>query len=334
MNPTLPLWVLAVGATPTFTPAPDPLPGTELAQISARWSRRFKRVPAAPEARPSAGTRRNAERIEALLDAAQTALGSLRPDEAKAALTDAEALLRAHPELPQAAWLAAERASIAAELASAEGEPASARLRAFVLEGRRATPFREGTLSGGELPALPAIALSVRGLAATDELEWDATRSPSRFETLAGEHQLRVLRNERLLWASWVEVTESTHELALNLPALAPCSADDLERTRDAERAPVAAATTLCSRWAVARGAADEVEISFCERSRCGEWQRAPRAPTMALRQPAAHPLIPSWALYVAGGLGAVAIGGLIAAESGAFSSEPARERWRYEGLR
>ena len=341
MNPTLPLWVLLVGAVPTAAHAPPA--ALDVPKLSTRWSTRFALVPAPPA--PRAGERSfvHAERIEALLAAAQVALGSLRPEEARSSLSECEALLRAHPELPQAAWLAAERAAIAAELASSEDSERMQRARraAAALEGPRAPAFHEGgaTAVDSALPTL--VSLRVRGLAGGDELEWDGLARPSVFETPVGEHHLRVVRGERLLWASWVQVAEGTRELDLNLPPLEPCSADDLGRTRDGGVKPLAAPDTACPRWAVARVLRGAAPVAFCARAPCTAFRRAPqtraagaRGAGTAPRAPAARGAVPAWTWYVAGGVGAALLGGLVAAEAGAFSSSPSHERWRYEGLR
>jgi hypothetical protein len=297
----------------------------------------FAAVPGAPEPRAGESSTLYVERVEALLAAAQMALGSQRPEEARAALAECEGLLRAHPELPQAAWLAAERAAITAELASSENSDRmrAARVQALVLEGPRAAAFHRDA-AGADAALPPLVSFSVRGLAPGDELEWDAARATTNIDARVGEHQLRVLRGGRLLWASWQTISSATRELNLNLPPLAPCSADDLALTRDDGSKPLPSPNTLCPRWAVARTVGAEVELALCERAKCSNWRRGPAEPNrapLASKSPE-RAALPAWTLYVAGGVGAALLGGFIAAEAGAFTPNETRERWRYEGLR
>src|SRR5690606_12727429 len=79
---------------------------------------------------------------EALLEEARAATAA---PGTPSALERAEALLLEHPELPQAAWLLAERFAIEAQLPGGAGDAAAARrrelaLRAQELEGARAQP--------------------------------------------------------------------------------------------------------------------------------------------------------------------------------------------------
>lgn len=279
------------------------------------------------------------ERVEALFDTARSALGALRPEEAERSLTEAERLLLAHPELPQAAWLLAECHTLSAEWQSAR-DPNAARARraaAAALEGPRAAPFREGASTDVDVEPAASIAFDVRGLAAGDRLEWDAQPRALPLSTAPGQHQLRVLRGARVIWASWVTVSAANPALSLNLPRVTPCSAEDLAATVDGARGPVAPALVACREWAVARSGAGELEIALCRGARCGDWHRAPPArdvfepPAQALT----HKGFPRWASYALAGAGAAAMAGLVLLEGGVFGSEgPARERWKYMPVR
>jgi hypothetical protein len=340
MNPTLPLWVLLVGAPTTFS-SPNGSVGrgasmqTELERFSAGWSVRFQEVAPARAPDPNDGSTL-CERVEALLDAAQTALGALRTAEAEDSLAEARRLLEAHPELPQAAWLAAERDNLAADLVEPRDPDAARalRTRAMVLEGRRAAPFKE---AGSREPRLSESATSrvtVSGLAARDELEWDAVPASTPLEASPGEHQLRVLRNNRVVWASWVKVEGMVSEVPVTAPAIVPCSADDLDGTVAGTRGPVAPAWTRCPNWAVARVDGKKLLVSLCRESACGPW-RPPPEPTPANGTNAQREKsgFPRWALYAAAGVGAAAITALIIAQSGVLAGSPSSERWVYGGL-
>lgn len=280
-----------------------------------------------------------AERVEALFDSAQSALGALNPDEAGQSLGEAERLIQAHPELPQAAWLLAECHTLSAELLRArDANAARAHLaRAFALEGPRALPFREGTSADIVSVSPTPVTLAVRGLGANDVLEWDAEARPIPVRTTLGQHQLRVLRGERVVWASWVSVSAATPELALNLPRVAACSADDLGGTSDGVRGPSAPARVACAEWAVARSGQGELQVALCRGSRCGDWHRV--GPETEAFEPPAQALtragFPRWASYALAGVGAAAVAGVVLVEAGVFSSGgETRERWWYDGVR
>jgi hypothetical protein len=337
VNPILPLWVLHVGVSSVGAPA------QELARFSAHWSVRFSVVPVFASTRASAPAEpeRNAvERIEALFDATQSALGALDPREAGQSLAEAERLVQAHPELPQAAWLLAECHRLRAELL-APRDSAAARAqvaRATLLEGPRAAPFREGTSADIDPGSATPLKIDVRGLGPNDRLEWDAEPRKSPVRTDAGQHQLRVMRGERVVWSSWVSLGAAARELTLNLPPVPACSADDLAGTVDGERGPSAPSQVLCSEWAVARTTQGKLELALCRGSRCGDWYRAPVQATPPFAPPAqvlTRGSFPRWASYTIASVGAAAVAGAVLLEAGVFGSDGAtRERWRYDGLR
>ncbi|HWA76408.1 MAG TPA: hypothetical protein VG937_28915 [Polyangiaceae bacterium] len=338
MNPILPLWVLHVGVSGVGAP---PAPA-ELARFSAHWSVRFAAVPALAAAQSSGPLEpeRNAvERIEALFDATQSALGALDPGEASQSLAEAERLIQAHPEFPQAAWLLAECHRLRAELLGTR-DSAGARAyvaRAAALEGARVAPFREGTSADIDPGSATPLNVDVRGLGPSDRLEWDSEARNSPVQTGAGEHQLRVLRGERVVWASWVSLSANATELALNLPPVAACSAEDLGGTLNGERGPTAPPQVMCSQWAVARSNQGKLELALCRGSQCGDWYRAPLEPSPFA--PPAQVLtqrsFPRWATYAIASVGAAAVAGAVLLETGVFGGGgDTRERWRYDGLR
>jgi len=332
------LYVGSVG-----TPSLDRESRAELERFSARWSVRFSPIAAgaASGLSPSAENPAQdaAERVEALFDAAQTALGALRPEEVGRSLSEAERLIQAHPELPQATWLLAECNLLTAEWLMLRDPVAAAARRAhgLALEGPRATPFREGRHSDLATGPATRTTLRVRGLAEGDILEWDAEVRSSPLSTPLGQHQLRVRRGERLLWASWVTITTESQELTLNLPRLAACSADDVGATRDGPLGPIAPLHAACSEWAVARASRGELQVALCRGSRCGHWHRAGPEPE-PFRGPAqlvSRAQFPRWAAYTLASAGTAAVAAAVLFGSGVLDANSSRrERWTYDGLR
>jgi len=280
-------------------------------------------------------------RIEDLLERARTGAAALSEAQAWSALAEIEALLRAHPELPQAAWLMAERHALAAELARTTRPTQAVALarQARVLEPERASPF--GTTEVGSEPVPGAVTVSLRGLTPRDELVWNGEVSTLPLERPPGEHHVRVLRLGEPIWAGWVSISPESPAPTLELPVPSPCSAADLaiERTTDAGVVPYP--DVACRAWAVARRGRDGIELALCRGARCGPFQPDPGAITplrpppnaAATRAPRSEP-VPSWATIALVGAG-TALGTLFVLwQTGAFSrSEPAPARWTYTGF-
>ena len=332
MNPAVPLLIL--GHAPG-TQAVEVVPRDELERIEARWSARFVAVPkgAAPLTFPDYSREIVAE-VERLLERARTEGAALAEDEARTALTEVERLLHAHPELPQAAWLMAERHQLAASLAESTraSDSAELRQRARALEPERAATFGQDPSS--LVPDLPAFRLDIRGPLRRDQLEWDGAERAFPADVHAGEHQLRVLRDGELIWAGWVAVGSTQPVLELDATRVLACSAADLGATRDAATGPEAPADVGCPAWAVLRITRGRPEIAMCRRSRCGGWYAAAPLvkPAATGPRPAAGGL-PRWAGYAIAGAGAALITGVTLWQLGAFDRDRAGEqRWVYEG--
>jgi hypothetical protein len=225
VNPEVPLLIL--GHAPG-TQAVEVVPRSELERIEARWSARFVAVPrgAAPLTFPDYSSEVVAE-VERLLERARTEGAALAEDEAQSALSEVERVLHAHPELPQAAWLMAERHELGASLAerTRATDPREQHLRARALEPERAATF-------GQEPAplaqeLPVFRLAIRGPERRDQLEWDGAERTFPADVRPGEHQLRVLRDGALIWAGWVSVaaTRPVLELDADRSRRATCAA-------------------------------------------------------------------------------------------------------------
>lgn len=316
-------------------------PLRELSPFSARWSVQFSEVTRELDtfgARADAEQSESVRRIEALFIAAKTAIGALRTAEADNALTEAESLIRNHAELPQSAWLLAELYATRRERIESE-DPASSRdlaVRAALLEGERASAFRDAALAELSLELPAAHALQIRGTGPRDRVEWNGEPVTLRFEQRPGEHHVRVLRRGRLVWAGWVSVGAAATVVDLPVPAVLACSADDLGGALDGDPAPLPDAATQCSDWAAARSRNGVLELARCHRARCGNWEGQSSRPATqpAPARPQASGL-PRWFTYAAIGAGTALVAGFVLASSGAFgASDPTRERWVYSGFR
>jgi len=287
-----------------------------------------------------------ADRVETLLEEARAATPS---QGTPGALERAEALLLEHPELPQAAWLLAERFAIEAQALTTPDEATAARRReleqrARALEGTRSEPAG-ATPSPAAAPPSSHRALAPSGTRPRDRVFIDgrplatppvdsaAGADSDDAEALApGRHHVLVTRAGLPIWSGWVELAA---EGAWSLEDPSPgCSGLDLADVTARSDAPDPAPGVRCERWAVARpslrGGAD---IAACSRSRCGAWQHASAAPPLdaSMRAPApagAEPAAwPAWATWSLVGAGTLAAAGLVLWQLGALDrGEPQTE--------
>ncbi len=275
--------------------------------------------------------------LEGDLDRARTAAVSLDETRARDLLESVERRLRQHPELPQAAWLMAERLRQSAARAGAAADAAARDLvQAIILEGARGAEFGENALSA-TLPKAESV--TIEGLDVRDRLELDGeVQSERQLSLLPGEHHVRVVRGERIAFASWVRVGAGARAVDLKLPAVAPCSSDDLAGvTLEAGQAK-AAAGTRCARWVVASRAAGGLNLADCFGARCSpfvyyraERQPAPLAfPAQPERERPSRVLVDVALASTA----AILLAGAIVWQAGAFDDEPeARSEWVYGGV-
>lgn len=273
-------------------------------------------------------------RIEAELDKARTAAASLDEKHALEILADVENELRAHPELPQAAWLMAERHRVAARVGElASSERASLVARAEALEGPRALELGAALEPAAELVQTR---VSVEGLTARDRLELDGALVSSEPTLVPGEHHVRVLRGERLMYAGWVTVEPSATTLALPVIPVAACSNEDVGGVRVEGGRAFPEPGTVCPRWAVAERAPNGLRIAECFGDRCGPFAFYSARERSALAAQPARDASPDlvWKLAL-GGAAVVATTLAILWQTGAFEPAPPREtRWVYGGAR
>lgn len=286
-----------------------------------------------------------ADRLEAELEQARTSLSALEEDAARERLGRVEAELRAHPHLPQAAFLMAECFSLQARAAGADhGRVAELGARRAALEGPRALAFGEPVPAPISATAIP---LDIEGLTAADALEVDgaaaprATSSPGgsplRLGLLRGLHHFRVLRAGRPVYAGFHEISGQAPALRLDVPALVPCSRDDLDAVNPlliAAGGPLPAGLG-CERWALVRPQGDGVQVALCDARRCGPFVAWQRRPKPALFSPILvdQSRWPSWASFAIAGAGAVLATSLVLWQSGALDRGQRAARLEYGGL-
>jgi hypothetical protein len=225
-------------------------------------------------------------------------------------------------------------ASVAARSSAEERERLLA--RAAALEGKRAAAF------GETLTALPAssapLELSFSAARSSDQIHFDGELVGRRFETVVGEHHVRIVRRQRVVWAGWVSAQKSG-ELALPLPTPVLCSLDDLEGVSVRARQVSVPAKVGCPRWAVARpSAAGGVEIAACHGAECGplmQWKSHYGAVYSGPPQPAPEPGFPAWATWALVGAGAAVLTTGVLWQAGAFDEPaPGDKRFVFYGPR
>lgn len=304
-----PLIVLWLGSAPA-SPA-------QHAQLASWAAERGVRPELSPEPSGSAYDARVVEQIEAALENARAAAG------ARDELARAEQLLLAHPELPQAAWLLAERHALSAQAHAQDDAAREAELeQARALEGPRAPAAGASTAATAEpgLRSVPLASLPVPQPRARDALFVDGRLTAERA-LAEGFHHVRITRGTQLVWAGWV-VAGPGSKPHTDDPTRA-CGALDLADVQASAERPQPAPGVACPRWAAARpGARGGLDVSPCNGSSCAVWQHLgvtlPRGAegAAALDEPRGWPGWLTWALV---GAGAAATTGLVLWQAGAF---------------
>ncbi|HEY6723970.1 MAG TPA: hypothetical protein VI197_08055 [Polyangiaceae bacterium] len=280
------------------------------------------------------------ERIEELLEQARVSAGSLDDALALEQLALAEALIYEHPELPQAGFLLAEAAAQQAPIVEHAGQARLAqiqRLRAATLEGERVRPYAaatevHSTSSDARGPNAGSRDVTVTGLATGDTLVWNGSPIAARRLTVPiGEHHVQVLRDSSQIWAGFLLVHDADREIRVPVAPPAPCSRADLSVASVRRDHVIGSQGVRCPLWAIARPAAGKgIDVALCRRAECGSlmnWQEGFGEPLVKPLHEA-HPWrLPSWAGYVAAGVGAAAATSLILWQSGAFDDPEEQPR-------
>ncbi len=258
--------------------------------------------------------------------------------EPQGVFTRVDELLSAHPELPQAAWLMAERYALEAQLHTSAGDDVAAAAaveRAQLLEGRRDAaagsrpPSPSAQHSGPAPNSLPSARRG--GARPADELIVDGIALGQDIEIHPGQHHVQLFRAQRRIAAAWVEVG-ADRRLPIEVPGTS-CDELDLLGTRVGDARPEPLLGVTCDAWAAAReNASGGLEFAFCKGSSCEPWQTVPKpqlaasaaatAPRPHAAEADAHAGSP-WLTWSLVGLAAVGATGLVLWQTGAFD-EPA----------
>jgi hypothetical protein len=275
--------------------------------------------------------------VEAELEQARVAAGSLDLPSMHKLLSNIDKTLRKHPELPQAAWLLAERYQIEAN-AIADANPLEAQkldARARGLEGNRVPAFG-AKVPEGTTP-LATRELSLEGVPVDDRVYIDGVSVARTVKLTNGEHHARVLRRGRAVWSGWITIGTTTKSMVLPVPPPLACGRDDLGAPAVSGDRVQVKPGVLCSRWIAARPrAGGGIEVASCHHSWCGPLLPRTRrsgsiyeGPPQGQRKDEGG--LPAWAGWLIAGAGAAAVTGVVLWRTGAFDGpEPGDEKWQF----
>jgi len=283
---------------------------------------------------------RTAVAVDDLIDHARDAIGARDGPSVDRALASAEALLRAHADLPEAAWQMAEVERVRAirwrRVAPIDTEAADrAWARAEALDGGRS----EGV--GEEASEFRTATVFVEIQPPPDEQAWVDSRAagmePMPLRT--GPHAFVVTSNGAPVWAAWMDVQATSSIVRLEAPFTAPCSASDVGHAAFVSHA-VVSDQVRCGRWVAATAAPepDGALIGMCNANRCApllDWRPAPRSAPSSAESHAEHRGFrwPAWATWTLAATGAVLAVGGVALAIGAFRPPAAETRFISGGL-
>jgi hypothetical protein len=288
----------------------------------------------APAPTPTRYPAYSVERVRALegrLDEARTLASSLAETEALAVLASIERELREHPELPQAAFLLAERHRLTASIRRVQSDGAADAValdaRAFVLEGTRALAFGESSLPPDTAASPGPSRVQFSDVAERDELEIDGVTGNAARELLPGEHHVRVLRGDSLVFAGYF-ASDGSSSVRLGVPAVVPCSAWDLAPVTAGTNTPAATSSVRCGRWVAVRRSLGRLELAECVAARCGAFSPLEPPP------PPPRSRFPQWASVAIAGVASIGATSLALWAAGAFDRpvQPARTDVVYRG--
>ena len=286
------------------------------------------------------------DRIEAELEKARDAIATTDAEAVDGALARALALLDAHPELPQAAWLRAEveRSRATRWLRLAPRDDAQARAAwaaAAALDGGRVAGIGEVAASapvkqpvtittlGIRTPSRFVLRVDGRALSAreiADGLAFDTELAPA-------QHQVVAIADGRVIDARWT----SSFDAPMGLEDTGSCTAADLAVVRR-EGSAIHAPSVSCASWlAVAAGPTPgSVLVARCTGHDCGplaEWHEHHVA-VQPPPPPAERKRWPAWATWTLVGVGAAGATVIGIVASGALQSRATESRFTVGGLR
>jgi hypothetical protein len=316
-------------------------PNADQSRALKSWSqaRGIQLSPPGPAIAPALPTDPStAEVVESMLERARDSIAGRDGEDAERALTSAESVLRAHPELPQAAWLMAEveRAKAARwrRLTPADAEAAAgAWLRAEALDGGRVPGVGEEGSSQHPLEA--TITLELSHEETQPWLDGELVRSGS-VATRAGPHALLVTWDGTPVWAAWIDAPAGHSTVHVSIPEAPACSAGDVSRAHVTGDA-IDARRVQCRAWIAVLGGAKpgSLRVVVCAANRCGSilaWN-APIpwtwSPSVQRDRSTGWPTWATWGLVGAGA--AIAAGVVVLA---ATQSTPTQTRFVSGGIR
>jgi hypothetical protein len=247
----------------------------------------------------------HAKAIEDSLHQSRELLAQHDADGAERALAHAEGLLRAHPELPQAAWLLAEVergwATRFAQLEPVDRARAERHWRAAAaLDGGRAAGVGE---PAGAADESVTFRLDVQGAADEIRLDGEPVSSGNRIAR-PGLHQVTATASGAVIFAQWTSVARDV-DVRLALPGPAPCS-----------RADLAGPDIRCPSWVrVRHERSNAYTVQSCSGASCGAELLITALPRPEALPPKHHHF-PTWAAWTLGAAGVVAAGVIISAVS------------------
>jgi len=311
--------------------APDARARTAL-ETWAKEKQYALEAPAAEPADTGEAARALADRCDRDLDQARDQLNAGDDAGARRTLAAVEQTLRDHPELPQAAWLMAERCRLEGSIAQRAGQDPTLWLeRADVLEGPRAPAFGETARAPAE--GSVAVAVVVHG-ARAHETYWDGVKAGDRLSAARGEHHLAIVRGKRVAWSGWVStLTEAKYDVWV--PDAAPCSAEDLEGASFASDTEARAPSGVrCGAWGVAAPGARRgtLRVALCREATCepaSTWAYEVFSASSGVPE---KKRFPAWAAWTLGGVGVAAAASLILWQAGAFDKTGSSQRVVFDG--
>jgi hypothetical protein len=272
--------------------------------------------------------------VEHDLALAHDALAGLDFDGAERNLARAEAILRDHPELPEAAWLLAEVERGWSSRWLRDGDETRAKQaweRAAAIDGGRAPGLTEKAFD-----PLPTIAATIV-LDGAGSLRVDGrATAPGSVKLGAGKHTLSIVRADgAVTWAEWVSFAEgiTVHVTAPPSPA---CSATDLGQAR-IRGGEARAAGARCGRWVAAVDEGDAtIRVAACAGESCGPvgvWRDLALAGDEAKKAESRRGGWPAWATWTLAGIGVAGATVAIVAAAGAFKQAPTETQFVNGGL-
>jgi hypothetical protein len=282
-----------------------------------------------------------ADQVERELARAREGIAAADAAAAEGAIARAEALVRSHPELPNAAWLRAEvdrawAARFARVEPRDETRARAAAASAAAIDGGRIAGV--GDIAAPIGPKAPlSLTISAKGapVVRVDGIVIAPDAAGTYTAALApAEHHVLVTVDDRVALASWIP-TNGAFATRLDAGDGGACSPSLLSSARREGDGVVASGIT-CGRWiAVAPTRGEGLLVARCERDACSplvEW-RAERIAGPSPR-PAPKKTWPTWATITIVGVSAATAATVVLFAAGAFDKRDVESRFVLGGAR